>query len=385
MPSWQPDLIKTVLGGVMIAFWFLARSGFRRGPSAAGYDIPVPEAPAGPDLLGGAQCAGRALNVTQERCFWVNDEQALFLRRKRGDPPYHALLQDRSGSAVPLDIFNERHGARLQGPRVGVVMEGGTREPAQVSPPEAALSPDGRWLLWEDQQNAARGAWIAARLDGTEEKTWSTNLLADWFNGGVAWTLAGDRWLELLLSPRWRRQIVSGVRTHGIDGSIGERVAVQPSTPSGLLCGITARDELVLRSAEPYQSLKAHDLWLLDPASGRTTKTALSLPHRAVIEEMRLSRAGDRFALLLSTSIERSFFPRRYALWTCALGGSDWSLVGVVDGRAVEDPGSPSGQRYAWPQELCWLPSGREVSFVFDERLFIVPVTTVSPAEDTTR
>ena len=388
MPSWQPDLIKTVRDGVMIAFWFLARGGFRRGPSTAGYDIPVPEAPTGPDLLDGAQCAGRALNAMQERCFWPTDEQALFVRQTSGNGVYHVVLQDRLGRVTPLESFNARAGTRLQGHRMVTGPEGVGRQPARANPPEAALSPDGEWLLWEDQQSAARGAgtgpWVAARLYVTEEQSWTAGLFAGWHPDGIAWSHSGDRWFELLVSPRWRQYTITGARAHGLDGSTGEPVGVQPSIPGGLLCGTTARDELVLRSGAPFQSLKERPLWFLDPDAGRTEKASLPLPYRATLEEMQLSRLGERFALLLSTSIERSFFPRRYALWTCALDGSDWELIGVVDGRSVEDAGTLSGRYYAWPQELCWLPNGREVSFVFDGRLFLVPVTDRVKGKETT-
>jgi hypothetical protein len=78
-----------------------------------------------------------------------------------------------------------------------------------------------------------------------------------------------------------------------------------------------------------------------------------------------LSPSGDRLAWILEQEHGNT---QLYTLYTADADGAHARPIGSAEGV-------PVGKANSWPRELRWLPDGKQVSFVYKDALYTLPVS----------
>ena len=85
-----------------------------------------------------------------------------------------------------------------------------------------------------------------------------------------------------------------------------------------------------------------------------------------------LSPKGDRIAWITEDERVPNWNDREYFLWISNKRGGEATLVGRTKGLTEM---ADSGERWHWPQELRWTPSGSQLSFRYRNAVWTVPVS----------
>jgi hypothetical protein len=349
----------------------LAQAETAHNTAAAPQQDNAAPTPADPTLMDLAHPTAATSEGLHELYFWRDDHTLLFLRRAPDQTVFHAVLVDvATGQQTLPEEFNAKHSALMQGRPMIVTIQGSPKQEKHYRPPTAALSPDGKWLLWRNFP-FAQSPWIAATFDGQQQQ-WTpgsdpASEIADLPNHAF-WMPDGTRWVELVsryadggysihLAHEYRISDAVRVRTVGISG-----------LQDGLSVGIR-QDGMVVMHHPHYhrrEPVRQLNLSLVSLGADRAVAQSLNVPVpvcNAVID-ITLSPKGDRLAWILQQRRER---PWLYTLYVADADGAHARPV-----ASAEDVKTDDG--HSWPRSVRWLPDGKQVSFVYKGVIHTLPV-----------
>ncbi len=194
--------------------------------------------------------------------------------------------------------------------------------------------------------------WIEFQFGGTPEKIrWTTILVHNTDTPDHSETIAaippGLQGLEIVAAPSADLVIARTPDSHKMGPS------TRITTPDGHV-GFTFTDQVT------YRKTQAISVWSLHQAQPLHRWT-IALPGYAA--EAEVSPKGDRVAWLLTSSASEP---------PAVLGNPSASLwVGNLDGSQMHKVGSVEGGER--PLQVCWLPSGDQLSFEYQGAIWTVP------------
>jgi hypothetical protein len=238
-------------------------------------------------------------------------------------------------------------------------------------PPNATLSPDGKWLLW-NHVDFPRSQWVAAAFDGQQQQ-WAQGSdpasTEAYLPNHALWMPDSTRWVELV--SRLKNDIYSIHLAHKY--AMGGTTPVSTVHISGLQDGLPVgirQDEVVVMDNSPRRTdapIRQIDLSLVSLGADKVTAQQLSvpIPVSAAVADVRLSPQGERLAWILEQEHDKT---RLYTLYTADADGAHARPIGSA-------PGMQIGKAYSWPRELRWLPDGKQISFVYQNAVYTLPVS----------
>jgi hypothetical protein len=305
------------------------------------------------------------------------------------NPGYQALSLDAAtGIQSPLAAFNRSFTAHTDGDGLALWRRYGLYHLLA----DGCVSPDGRWLLWGDTDMArgSGGRYAAFALDGSRTLKWPHavrpgNSMPPEAGYPVAWMPDSRHWVELSsgleVDPNSPRTVTVPRRViiHSVDAP-GE-VSKTPLLPDGGdLIGITPQRHLLTltpRDGEEHGAeLEEYDL-NANAALVRHFPVRTPPNGKFPYHQVALAPQGHRLAWLVP--IEKTppgppFLARFWTmagnrphtvetLWVTRLDGSEPQEVGYLPFK-TDDP---------LPEDLRWLPGGKQLSFIYKGALYTVP------------
>lgn len=332
--------------------------------------------------------------------FWISPDELLVLRpvvlppdrpeesleeacervAKTTHNAYRVVLS--TGEETPFEEFNRRHSAAIQA--CVVTVRCGNEVEATHHPPPAAVSPDGRWLLWQGRQK-----WHAARLDGSASTEWP---ISEDRPHHVIWLPGSRRWAELDSHYTGDGFTIPNIILRRPDNADYQRRVTITNLKEGLIAGITARNSLILHQAEfpgsnrneeeviafwgrMRRATTVHfsevDLRLLQAQPRRFT---ILLPIPGHVLQPNFSLSNNRLAAIIQVSPEYQRTTGQYCLWTCDLDGGTGEVIGWTNMQKMPSRDNPEKTIYASPMDPKWSPDGKHISFFYGDAVFAVPV-----------
>ena len=279
---------------------------------------------------------------------WLDAHRVLHTVHRGGSRTAH-LLDIRTGKDVPLPDLT-RHLDWLN---------------PEIADSEA-LSPDGRRLIWSERWGRCM---VCAVRSGARA---STREDADGSYRDVHWLPDSRRWLEVFrMNGQTRSALLHDAARPGWAQpvAVGERGALLAS----VRCIVASADALALEA--PERDLGISDargrvtLWrfpLLKPGPMKRVGSAPA-PRGATDWQCALSPDGAQLAWEVWIPAGRNRL--RGEIWVSVWDGRAPRLVGVLPIRRQE----PFGGAVADIQ-LQWVPGGRALSFVWKDRLRLLPL-----------
>ena len=365
--NWLIDGIN--VAGSMVAELLVA-ARLRRPVPVRGAWQPVQEVEPGPDdsLLRRARLVARGVPGTLAgHYWWLSGTEVLLMRMAAGRPSYElAVLDSTTGSAPPLEAFHARNGDRLTGNPMYVMCQGELGTQRELPPPHCDLSPDGQWLLWNDP----RGGWAAATLDGLQSREWPGPRHV---SPPGHWLDPGTSWVELVHTLRRDHYMIEAVRVRSVDG--GQETTVKIETlPAGLVLGLSGPRRILQRelAEAPDGSLPFAEV-LIEDEQATVQRFNVKPPSSGQAMEVALSPDGKLLAWVIGEFGDNGFF-QGFRLWITGVSGQEAREIGYARLRTTEPPPGSQRECYHWPQQVRWLSSGTEVSFVLIGCLYVVEV-----------
>jgi len=291
-----------------------------------------------------------------EAYFWVSGRQILWMQPDAAHKQFHLdFIDPQNGAKTPLDAFNAYSGPFNPVVKGGTVGYASTKEVIQLYPtPTSALSPDGKWLLW-DASAGSPHAWRAATVDAREQRQWQNAPSTD----NVFWLPDSRHWMQFYGSSAQ-----SGYDRLAIYSlTNGEKPQKVQITGLGdiILLGVTNR-KTVLAYEFNFGSKRSR-VKMLEVGYSRTSESArrftITLPKRADVVKMLLSPTGDRIAWIMDDGVT---FSEKGEVWISDTTGHQMHLLGRLEGDM------------AFKRNLHWLPDGKHLSFRHQGDLWTVPV-----------
>ena len=312
----------------------------------------------------------------EQTYFWASDHSVLFLRNVQGQPYYAAALLDiHTQTEQPLNALNAILGESMSAipMHVHYVDETGKQtEPMQVvyPPPPCNLSPDGQWLLWQ-RRSWRSSTWVAFALDSARQIEWPKQNQVACGDGEPFWMQDNRQWVELI--QRYDRNEWRFIQAiiHSLDAPTTSQSIRLTGTAGGLALGVTHENRLLIADYvnDPIREARCF-LMELHPQVAVTTEYTISLPVGPThINQIVLSPQGDRLAWVLGSVLDRE----NIGFWVSDLKGAQMHQIGSVP--VLETRRGPRQEKTGldWPQELCWRPDGKQLSFLYDGALWTVP------------
>ena len=203
------------------------------------------------------------------------------------------LVDTRTHVTTPLTAFNKRF--------ANVMPSGGT----------TAISPDGRWLLWQNiDPQTRRNVWRAATLDGLHQREWPRDI--QYQSPKVAWMRDSRHWMELGGYPQDGRQM--GALTFSVDApSISRRVITFPADAQSSALAITPDNHAVLASFTGEAVTDGFYDLTTTPGTSPLRKAVLQPP--ADVLDCALSHDGTRVRMAAVRCTSRSEAGHQGALY----------------------------------------------------------------------
>ena len=263
------------------------------------------------------------------------------------------------------------------------------------APTCAAISPDGRWLLWRDKTKI-----VVARLDGTLRRTWddSANWHAELNPGLPHWQNDSRHFAELLtrhVDNLYSTPYYGAVDIRGVEAPDDERIVaiprrtefessyLEPPHPTSDDKVFAASDEtsgtktmlfVSLKADKPIRKLAIHaptgtefisrpsDNYTsvaLSPRGDRVAWLCVSPPHAPPLQELlhwMLPRVNTRTQ-------------RTFSIWISRVDGADMLELGEIETNEDDKDTFRSGV-----SNVVWLPSGGYLGFAYNNTVYRVPV-----------
>ena len=302
---------------------------------------------------------------------WLPDGRALLVRYADGDTNYHNLYAASSKGVTPLQQFNRRYSRKLYAYTyisAGDVVE---HRPPTISAPPCLLSPDGKNLLWmeDDYQHTSLDGMHAqpqimatAALNGAGRREWN---YAKVFPHQKGDSVSDDRFFKwddcwMRDSRRWIASSEHGYAIIRADcpGSwrlIRFRNKDFSLMQSGLI-GEASDGRILTGSGSEYSYIRQATLTRFRPDVRKVMfrNVRISLPLYGKLTGIVLSTTGDKLVWLIQCEMKT-------AVWITSATGKFSSLSEPIELPAAVKSDS-----------LRWLPDGKHISFMKGETLFKV-------------
>jgi len=318
------------------------------------------------DLLEQATVVGPAPESPEGEYWWISDQEVLSLRPGPNPRRFRLFRLDvASGIETLIQPFNRRHARRIIGDKWHVSTEGVPGYEVAYFSPTCAPSIDGKWFLWLSEHHTS---WIAASLDGALTREWSDRYSIP---SSCCWLRSGQEWVQLVRPFRTRDYVLSKAITRPVARRSKAKIT-NLQVADGIVLGVTGRDSILLYHPrhEPSTENAVSEV-SLEPGQP-VRRHLIHLPQPAELWNVALSKKGNRLAGF--SLLRQPGFPvEEYVLWIKTLGRKKIHEVGRMHPRLVQAETGPA--KYYSPGTLRWCPSGNEISFVFNEQLYRLPVS----------
>jgi hypothetical protein len=251
-----------------------------------------------------------------------------------------------------------------------------------------AVSPNGRWLLWETRGTDEGDAFIST-LDGTHSIPWKSK--ADWPSSGFrGWTSDSQHWAEFGMDwddYKVNEELYTSALIYSLDQpGKTKRLRFDPASRVHYQCAASfAPPNRLLVANPPVHSdkpLTATEIEIVDSTLADVIAPShrykVPVPPGAEVRDIVFSPEGDRVAWMLrfpNQHIWPEFLCRlipalkaspkvSHAIWVSRIDGSQMHEVGHME--------VPTAQANAY-FELKWVPGGKRLSFIYQDTLYTVP------------
>jgi hypothetical protein len=326
----------------------------------------------GSDLMQNAVKVAATQDDLNEDYFWGDDHTLLFLRGVPNKDVFHVVLFDtKTGQETLPEAFNAKNSPLMKGKSMTVSFEGSGEQEHHYLPPTAALSPDGKWLLWQSTSSFPDGQWIAATLDGQSQQ-WKQGSDAGSEFPGISthpvWLRDSSGWVELVSRYANQTYTITQANLYRLGKTDPvKRIRIR-GLDDGLLAGVTQDDRVMMHHPDDPRASEVTQAEFsrigLDAETVSAQKLTFSLPTSADAADFILSPHGNRLAWILKREREPS---RQYTLYIANADGTGIHPIGSTEGVQV-------GKGYSWPRDIRWLPDGKRLSFVFKKAVWVIPV-----------
>ncbi len=308
-----------------------------------------------------------------ESYFWHDGRTLLILRRAPGKTVFRAVLVDaRTGWQTFPQAFNDKNSPLMEGGRRRVTFEGSPRWEMQYLPPTAAMSPNGKWLLWSSGVSLPGiKQWVASTLNGQQQK-WPLGPDPDSefaaLPGNALRVPDSHHWVELVSRYAKRVYSIHLAHVYVLDKAAPVRTVHISGLGDGLPVGIRQDGTIVMHTSSRQSDRLVQQLVMslvsLDADTVTARKLRLPIPASSGVSDVKLSPKGDRLAWILE---QGRGLTRLYTLYAADADGAHSRPLGSAE--MVK-----TGKGYSWPRDLRWLPDGKQVSFVYKNAIYTHPV-----------
>ena len=241
---------------------------------------------------------------------------------------------------------------------------------------ECLLSPNGKWLLW-NEINHARG-WLAHAVNIETLHTVTARLKNGTHEG--FWLTDSSGWIDMCGSWSDGNELT----IHQLEGNLTQRSVPIVVTYASQFLGITHNREVVAtdtsldRQSTPGIGQDSFDLYLTDLRASTpvAVKSTIPFPPRVKGHKPVLSPDGSQIAWTCSRdSSPQSFFQRVLVRCGIKQHSSLEIWVGPVRGGQMRQIGYLNDDdSKEWFDKLKWTPDGKHLSYLWNEDLWTVTV-----------
>lgn len=308
---------------------------------------------------------------------WINDHQLLICRSRRYDPGQFFLCDIATGREQPLPALN--------------------RSLSLERKQDAAISPDGQWLLWNNGEHVS--SITAIHLDGSHQYQWEVS-----DEGAMRWMADSRHWVYFTNKKENKGDSLRGMTSAIIYDALephhkmvislplAEQIFGPTFTTSGHMIdliedwgtdntfqvtGVTERCFL-----PAVQRLRQYQVHRPQPVGVDNIK----------VEEVEINHKGDRLVWALSgrrvppqyARLLHRFWPRInltpspvVMIWVTWLDGSHPQELGYQPLKAKDADGTIDYADAGWVDVIHWLPDDRQISFMMrfkdPEEIYTLP------------
>ena len=239
------------------------------------------------------------------------------------------------------------------------------------------LSPDGQWALTVSPSHTA-SLFTLERTDGKRQFRYFTHLDSEEAN--IAWTQNNNAIITLAFQDTGAL-----LTTYPLDKPAILKPIPIPLHDNQLMLGVTAANHVLAiqnisedQIAHLHSSIPLYDFALTGADDLHKIEVSRPLGNGSILDEVVLNPSGDRLVWeftgeespLLYNALQRIYgifgvHSKQFAsLWTSKTDGSAMREVGRLHLTSVE----------VKPHALHWTPDGRNISFLYKEKLYSIPV-----------
>ena len=316
-----------------------------------------PSPPAPPAVFGAAMVPGTQGADPVNGSLWRSNTQVVCIRRSISGGRQAVLVNTDTGTQTPLTALRANALDSL---------------PSGSSYP-VRLSPDGRWLLWEE----SGGPFVAAALDGARVVRRTRVITGN--AAPFAWTSDSRHWVEMTQASSDPNGVK--LRRFSVDSPQPQVLPLNlPYFDAGFHLWVTPAGDAIMEQMEREDQLM--DVPLTHRAAARPLP--ISFPPQTHGDEDALSPAGDRVAFLCQDSGRPEYVSPLVLLRRLLTGGRgmpspsatteslwissfDAARGGFGPPHPVAESAFPSGDT---PSFLHWTPDGRRVGFWYKDALW---------------
>jgi hypothetical protein len=254
---------------------------------------------------------------------------------------------------------------------------------------ELEISPDGRWALWSSSHDCNR--YVAAQLDGSHKTAFPAGADRDHNSVPGEWSFPlwlpdSQRWIEVAVALRSEK--VSGATVHFLHRPAKcEPLLVPPVDRLALVPGIFPGGRMIV-----WEGIKGDEAvrFFIKGIGSHPVKTSfykVAFPKPWRFDSAEFSQDGRRVAWILTapgagdqkdpSQLDSYAGWEHVSLWTSDLNGRHLEQIGSMrcPPRQDRDPNRWRRKLKLRPQQLHWLPSGKQLSFVYKNGLYTVWLT----------
>lgn len=327
-----------------------------------------------PNLRKLAKKVAPAEDVSAEDYFWLNDHTLLFLHlTPKTKNIFRAVLMDTiTGQKSLPETFNRQNAALLRGREFGV--GAGQHWDYFFDPPVVALSPDGRWLLWQTTFGEPELEWVCATLDGKQTRFKAAVDPANegQLSGGTAyWLQDSSAWVEMprRYTRKQKHYTLAQINVYRPDAIQPVKSTTIEEVEDGLPAGLLADGRFLLFQPPDGQGVQTKAVFTaIDPNApeAKQERRTIPIPPTSLVEEVVLSPNGDRLAWLLMRKIDQE---EVNTIYVSRSDGTQMRAVGAAP--TIVRKGTPG---FSLPEKLRWLPGGTQLSFRYDYAIHVLAV-----------
>ena len=312
--------------------------------------------------------------------FWVTEDRLLLARhlgKEEGLGRFELLLVSiADGTLTPLETFNRQCKESMNCLGVHVTLKGHLHDRGFRLPPGIALSPDGKWITWNDSVRIGAFKWIVASLDGEEKLIYphedDPESEASDLRGIPVWLRDGHQWAAIIHSYHANKYWYTYAKIRDVHDPERERIIRFLNLNDGLILGVSAANEVVIRHSRMSLESATAEFTAVSLESEETAyrRYPIKLPHDDhEVFQTALSPDGRLVAWILGYHRRR----RESEIWVSGLDGDGFRRLAVIPTVTEVSNESPTGKVCHSPRYLRWTPGGGHVSYGYKRSLWRIP------------